>query len=167
MLCAKCRSPIDDTSQFCPYCGESVAQTNNPSSSAIFDPKTYSFIGSGPQQGTPSTLPNDVLGMRASDGIWDFTEPEKDVVPGQRRPILVMDEEYVHLAHTDKILTPEELFERVKYLIDQHRVPVDVKIVKTCWMGDVKEVRSRIIASLKNHSYSDIKMILGLDYMGQ
>ena len=107
------------------------------------------------------------LVLRPSANIWDSTEREDHIAPGQRRPFLVLDEQTVHLSHTDRKLEPEELLQRVQHLIALYQVPVRVELETACWQSDRGEGRPRIIASLFEHAYSDYKMILGVDYLGR
>ena len=106
--------------------------------------------------------------MRASENIWNFEEPEHQVVPGQRRPLVLLDEQTVHLAHTSRHLSPEELLGRVQTLIRAQEVPVEVRLLSARWQSDGREARPRLVASLgQGHAYSDMKMILGVDYLGR
>lgn len=56
---------------------------------------------------------------------------------------------------------------RVKFIIEEQNVPVDARLVDTRWVSDTTTKRPRVIASLRDHPYSDIKMIMGVDYMGK
>jgi len=105
--------------------------------------------------------------MRAGEQIWDFAESEGTVQPGKRRPTIVVDEQRTHLAHTDRMLSMLELYRRVQVALETYEVPVDVKLVKAHWINDTKEVRERIVASLRGHVFQDVKVIFGLDYMGR
>jgi hypothetical protein len=55
----------------------------------------------------------------------------------------------------------------VRYLIQAYAAPVKVQLVYARWVKDYVEWRPRLIASLLNHSYSDVKMIMGVDYLGR
>ena len=107
------------------------------------------------------------LVLRPSSQIWEFTEREDPVAPGTRRPFLVLDEQTVHLSHTDRKLEPEELLQRVQQIIVAYEVPVQVELETARWQSDRGEGRPRIIASLFDHAYSDYKMIFGVDYLGR
>jgi hypothetical protein len=109
-----------------------------------------------------------VLLLRASEHVWDFEEDEIYVDPGERRPLLVVDEHIVHLSHTDKYLTMDELAGRVRNLIVKLEVPVVVSVETTCWQGKIEQRRRRIITSLaQGYGHQDIKVILGVDYLGK
>ena len=114
-----------------------------------------------------ATEGSPLLVLRAGEKIWHFEEEEAGVEPGRPRPWLVVDEQVTHLSHTDRELTPEALLARVQTLLEQDRVPVRVQLLPTRWQNDGEERRPRLVASLKSHRYSDIKMLLGLDYLGR
>ena len=86
--------------------------------------------------------------------------------PEQRRPVLILDEQTILLSETHKHLSPDELLTRVQSIIKEKQVPVETFIAQSRWINDIFEVRPRIIAAFKDHAYSGLKMILGLDYMG-
>ncbi len=109
----------------------------------------------------------EILVLRAGEQVWHFTEEEGPVAPGERRPILIVDEQTIHLAHTDRRLTPEELLRRMQNIIMQYEVPVEVQLTEMRWLNDAEETRLRILACLRDHPKKDSKMILGLDYMGK
>ena len=79
----------------------------------------------------------------------------------------MLDEHTVHLSHVDQTITAGRLLERAERIIKAYAVPVEVVLSETRWQSDSTEIRPRIVASLKNHLYSDVKMILGVDYMGR
>lgn len=166
-----CGEELQAGAEFCPFCG-----TRQPAATAAVqqvDPVTSGVLKGPPAPQAiakvepAAKLAGEVLVMRAGERIWHFTEPEGEVKPGQRRPLLIMDEQVVHLAHTDKRLEPQELLQRVRSILEMQDVPVDVQLVNTRWLSDAHEVRPRLVASLRNHPYSDIKMIMGVDYMGR
>lgn len=101
--------------------------------------------------------------MRASEKIWHFREDEG---PTTLRPILILDERATHLSHTDRHLTPTDLFDRVQARLRAAQVPVQVELVKANWINDQAESRRRVMASLKNHRFGDLKVIMGVDYLG-
>ncbi len=160
-----CGREIEDETQFCTFCG-----TAQPVATASPEPRqaaTASTVGAPAAVQTPSqAVGKEIVVMRAGDGIWNFTEPEGQVQPGQTRPVVIMDEQVTQLAHTDRHLGPNELYERVRSYLDRFSIPVDVSVVRARWLNDEKEVRDRIVASLRAHPFKDIKMIMGLDYMG-
>lgn len=161
MRCSNCGAELQSRDRFCTFCG-----TPQPSSS------TTSLVDVGTTPVPPAadiTLPmrGDILVMSPDERIWDFVENVDALLrPGQRRPVLIVDEESVHLAHTDRRLEPQELLDRVGRILQAQNVPVDAQLVRAQWLGDAREARPRLIASLRNHTYSDVKMIMGLDYMG-
>jgi hypothetical protein len=156
--CASCTREIPIESAICPFCGKSqVMQTVSP-----VQPNKVAPIQASNKQ--DSNFP--FIEFRASDNIWSFEEREPPVPPEQRRPVLILDEETILLKETHKYIPPDELLSRVRSIIAQQNVPVEAIIAKARWLNDYMEVRPRIVASLKNHAYSGVKMILGLDYMG-
>jgi len=168
---AECRETLEAGAEFCPFCGAEQAVT------VVREPSVYPAAAPvttvAPRVSRTTTVAAEVpsrdgvLEMRAGQGIWAFTEGEGNIVPGQRRPLLIMDEQSVHLSHTDRQLTPEDLIARVQSIIAAQEVPVEVRLMKARWVNDSREVRSRIVAFLRGHPYSDIKMIMGVDYMGR
>ncbi|MEL6612104.1 MAG: hypothetical protein AAFQ53_08425, partial [Bacteroidota bacterium] len=82
-------------------------------------------------------------------------------------PLAIADEVSVHLAHTAKRLEPEQLLVRVQEILSESEVPVDVVLAQASWKGDLGESRPRLMASLRDHSFSDIRMMLGVDYLGR
>ncbi len=183
--CINCARPIDPDAKFCPYCR--VAQAI-PSGKAVPTPESEPAATPDPPREEASSAPSsnaapveapippgsdprgdrdaDII-LRASSHVWDQTEAEDSPKPGQRRPLLVLDEQTIHLSHTDKTLVPSRLLERVEHIVAMTAVPVDVVLSETRWQSDSTEVRPRIVASLKDHLYSDYKMVFGVDYMGQ
>lgn len=162
-----CGKPLNSGDKFCMYCGtlQPARETRPQPTQRPVDTRT----SAQEHVETPSSVVEahkEVLVMRAEERIWHFTESEGDVQPGQRRPLLLIDEQGVHLAHTDKRFDPQELLERVRCIITTQGVPVDVQLINARWLSDPREVRPRLIASLRDHPYSDLKMIMGVDYMG-
>lgn len=96
-------------------------------------------------------------------------EPEGDVEPGERRALKVISESAVHLSSTAQELTHGLLCEDVKQIVAKLEVPVRVDLVKARWAWDFdNEERERVVASLgEGHRFADIKMILGVDYLGK
>jgi hypothetical protein len=168
MLCQNlaCRKEIDNDATFCYFCGSSQSEEQETVVSGSVQKND------GPSQAAKArkveTQPQDIkfIEFRASENIWNYTEPEFPMQPEQNRPVLILDEEIILLSETHKHLAPEELLTRVQSIIAEKEVPVEAVLTKARWINDYYEVRPRIITSLKNHAYSGIKMILGLDYMG-
>jgi hypothetical protein len=174
---ADCQKNIEKEAKFCPYC----ANSQDPTASGQASPLNGQ-AGSAAQpiarpyspepKGSTSTPQNASAGraflLRASEQIWHFEEEEISVGPGDRRPLLVIDEQIVHLSQTTKLLTAEELLRRVRHLVEQLDVPVDVNLETAYWQRDTRQGRDRIITSLqRGHGYQDIKIILGVDYLGK
>jgi hypothetical protein len=107
--------------------------------------------------------------LRASSDVWPFEEPEIGAKAGKRRPFRVLEERIVHLSSTSQELTHEFLKEEVERFVQELCVPVEVELVRARWLWDPdKEDRERVVASLgRGHRFSDIKMILGVDYLGK
>lgn len=161
VLCVnpQCERPLEAATRFCPYCATQQLQATGPATASP-RPSPNDFNGVPPPDGT--------LVMRAGENIWDFEEHESAVAPGRERPLLILDEQTIHLARTDKHLTPEELLRRVQTLFREQKVPVDARLLQARWQNDPSEARARIVASLcPPHRYADLKAILGLDYLGQ
>jgi len=106
--------------------------------------------------------------LRASEEVWSFEEPEREAKEGVRRPFRVIEERVVHLSSTARELTHEFLRSEVERYVAELGVPVEVELVRARWLWDPdREVRERVVASLgRGHLFSDIKMILGVDYLG-
>jgi hypothetical protein len=119
-----------------------------------------------PRSDGPSAATEGGLALRASDAIWAFEEPEGPVKPGTRRALLVVDETVTHLAHTDKVISPGELYRRTESLLARLGVPVRLEEASVYWVRDPQEARPRIVASLATGK-SDIKMVFGVDYLGK
>lgn len=181
-----CQQEIREGIPFCPHCGaqQFAAQDRRPPAPAASPapppapspPRVSGDLGysSAWQVAgvSPAAAPNfdttlETIVLRASQQIWDWEEPEGRIEPGKRRPMLVWDEQTIHLAHTDRWLQPEELLNRVRFLIQAYAAPVKVQLVYARWIKDYEEWRPRLIASLHDHSYSDVKMIMGVDYLGR
>jgi hypothetical protein len=176
---------VEPSDRFCPECGGAVggrpangpdkeyvnrfeSNTNQKNVESENGPTTFerpltappgSFISLNEQQG-------ELFVMRAGEEIWHFLESEGAIEPGDARPLVIRDEQVVHLAHTDRYLDPQLLLARVRSILDSQSVPVEVRLVKARWLSDPREVRPRLVASLREHPYSDVKMIMGVDYMG-
>lgn len=61
----------------------------------------------------------------------------------------------------------EEIYEAVKAEVQRNELPVEVRLVKAYWRGDETHKRDRVAASLGgDHVWSDLKVVVGLDYMG-
>ena len=104
----------------------------------------------------------DAIVLRASD------ENEPTVKEGERRPFRVVNESAVHLSSTTQQVTNAEVGDEVPASGARLGVPVDVELVKARWAWDFdKEERERVVASLREgHRFADVKMILGVDYLG-
>jgi hypothetical protein len=170
-ISADCRETLEAGADFCPFCGAEQAVTvvreASPDPVAAVDRTVAPSVSKTTTAAAEVPSRDGVLEMRAGQGIWGFTEAEGNIIPGERRPLLIMDEQSVHLSHTDRQLTPEDLIGRVQAIIAAQEVPVEVRLMKARWVNDSREVRSRIVAFLRGHPYSDIKMIMGVDYMGR
>lgn len=107
-----------------------------------------------------SSLPSIVL--RPDD------ETERQHAPGELRPYAVVDEMSVHITEKrpDLLLTPEWLLTSVQQHVADQQIPVDVRLVNVTWHTDTGERRPRVEASLRNHRFSDVRMLFGVDYMG-
>lgn len=183
MRCANpdCGRELESGSLFCTYCGKPQPQKaaeagqaqaaerekGAPAVAATASASSPPEVPVSKANGASAASDGDILVMRAGEQIWNFEEREGHVEPGKRRPIIVMDEQSTHLAHTDRILSMDELHRRVSKAIEAYEVPVDVRLVKARWIRDEKEARERIVASMKAHVFEDIKVIFGLDYMGR
>ncbi|CAN5744693.1 hypothetical protein BH20ACI4_BH20ACI4_22940 [soil metagenome] len=185
MICQNtaCGKQIDDDSTFCVICGTSQT-ARQPSVVEHIPMPNDGFMSSGGAvvTKTPTAAPQNTpavnqsnpaqsqnykfIEFRASENIWNFKEPEPFMQPEQRRPVLILDEQTILLSETHKHLSLDELLTRVQSIIKEKQVPVETFIAQSRWINDVYEVRPRIIAALKDHAYSGLKMILGLDYMG-
>lgn len=181
-----CQQEIHEGIPFCPHCGAQQfaaqnrrppAPTANPAAPPAPSPprvsENLSHSSAWQVAGvSAAAAPNydtavETIVLRASQQIWDWEEPEGRIEPGKRRPLVVWDEQTIHLAHTDRWLQPEELLHRVRYLVQAYAAPVKVQLVYARWVKDYEDWRPRLIASLHNHSYSDVKVIMGLDYLGR
>ncbi len=142
-----------------------AAITNNQSENQTSDALKNKSNSSIDSQGKSNDRKNKIT-IRASKNIWHFEEPEGEVEPGKDRPLLIVDEQTVYLSHTNKRLPSDKLFNRIQTIISAQDVPVDLTLVRVSWLNDPRAERDRIIASLSNHPYSDIKYIMGVDYIG-
>jgi hypothetical protein len=187
MFCESCGRKLDDAAVTCPDCGtvtgtpvkvstlasSSAGGSSSSAGAAVApapEPRQVVTPKESPLPSAPPAMPPqpgvEGLVMRAGEQIWHFTEREGQIEAGKRRPLLIMDEQSVHLCATDRRLESGELLRRAQTIIAAQNVPVEVQLVDARWIGDSREIRPRLVASLKDHSYSDIKMIMGLDYMG-
>jgi len=158
-VCGACQEENPASVPSCWRCGQKMGASV---SSPLAPGKTPSAVQAvRPRQGTAGDLI-----LRASDQIWQFEEAEGPVVPGRRRPLLILDEQVVHLAHTDNRLEPHMLAQRVQALLEAQCVPVVLEQAQVRWLRDAREARPRLVASLRDHPNSDIKLIFGVDYMG-
>jgi hypothetical protein len=139
--CNNCGRPIPAETKFCPYC------------------RTEQF------QDSPSAPSDHVEVMRASQDIWHFEEPELLLKNGQR-PMVIVDETVIHLSQTQKQLSMDELLSRVQNRIGEQEVPVKVLLENMRWQHDANETRPRIVAFLNKKHQSDLRMMLGVDYLG-
>ncbi len=178
-----CQQEIREGIQVCPHCRaqQFAAQDRRPPAPAVnpaaaAPPRVsgnlvyssaWQVAGVSPAAAPHFDSAEETIMLRASQQIWDFEEPEGRIEPGKRRPLLVLDEQTIHLAHTDRWLQPEELLNRVRFLIQAYAAPVKVQLVYARWVKDYVEWRPRLIASLHDHSYSDVKVIMGVDYLGR
>jgi hypothetical protein len=167
---SSCSEELETGAEFCPICGTRQLRTvyTDPLTGYTLKHADVSNVRvEQPARIVHNSSTEEALVMRAGQQIWHFEEPEGRVLPGYRRPLLVMDEQAVHLSHTDRRLEPQELLQRVRSILANQEVPVDVTLVKARWFSDGHEGRPRLVACLHNHPYSDIKMVMGVDYMGK
>lgn len=172
----ECREEIKEGVKFCPHCS-----TNQPGAASkpkekvasagtgqtFVESEAQGIVSPGERRSFELDRTNaEPILLRASEKIWLAEDEEGRVEPGERRPLLVLDEQTVHLAHTDAVLPPEELLNNVKNIIETKGVPVEVQLCHARWIKDDTETRPRLVAALKNHRYSDVKMVMGLDYLG-
>lgn len=192
LTCSGCGKGLEPDTKFCPFCrakqepdlktepvGTSFPGSAPPGSTTTTTPKPEPRPAPSPQAAPPyqpaatyqappqAGSSSGSIVLRPSAQIWDFTEREDPVPAGTRRPLLVLDEQRVHLSHTDRKLEPQELLQRIQAIIAVYEVPVRVTLEYALWQSDRKEQRPRIVAALADHAYSDYKMILGVDYMGR
>lgn len=179
MNCPHCQAPNDTDATFCISCGQAVPQPAGSATSTDTQ-QTYQSKYSGidpftgqktadlnlstvtvPPLATNGPASGDVLVLR------EESEDEGEIRPNQRRPLIVLDEQMTHLANTDRRLGLSELLNRVRSIIELQQVPVDVQAVNARWLKDEREIRPRVVASLRNHSFSDVKIVMGVDYMGR
>ncbi|GKT09124.1 hypothetical protein [Desulforhabdus sp. TSK] len=180
-----CNRDIQDSLKFCPYCGRnqqlSAKNDQQPDAASQSFTKVYdappvietlnpkglatSVNNKSLTQDITSIEPKEII-LRAGDKIWHFEDPEGEVKLDVERPLIVLDEQTIHLAHTDRVLTSEELLQDVRDIIESKGVPVDVLLCQAKWISDDTEARPRLVASLRNHRFSDFKVIMGLDYLG-
>lgn len=135
-----CNAELEAEDGFCAYCG---------TKQVVLQRQTF--------QPVPSP----------SDKTLVLTDIKADEHSEQDSRLLILDEQAVYLAHTDKRLEPEELFERTQKIVEEYQVPVDVQLISARWQFDAQEVRKRIVASLKDHPFKDMKVLMGIDYMGK
>jgi hypothetical protein len=193
MICKNpaCGKSVADGANFCPYCAtdqraaatggtaQRAAVARDDSILCLHCGKPFpagagacpncSARQSGGAPGAPKAPPTAqrAITVRATENIWDYTEVESPApMPGRPRVLPIVDEQVTHLAHTDRHLTSHELLLRVQSIIEAQRVPVDVQEVPVSWQNDRSEGRPRVIASLRDHAKSNLKMILGVDYLG-
>jgi hypothetical protein len=185
MVCVNpnCRETLEDDAAYCPFCAapqdanEPAGTRSDRKAPPVKEPTasdTSSAPSWGPAPGPARPASNGRgtsagslgLALRASDAIWAFEEPEGSVKPGSRRALLVVDEKVTHLAHTDKVISSDELFRRTESLLSRLGVPVRIEETPVHWVRDPDEARPRIVASLADGK-SDIKMVFGVDYLGK
>lgn len=174
--CVFCQKAIPVETKFCPFCkgDQNTMPTAKPDfSQTNQDVKNNSQTANmnfrNMTPGVFNAIENSqtpFIEFRASDNVWNIEEREPPVKPEQRRPALIIDEETILFAQTDKHLSPEQLLARVQAILKAQNVPVEATLTAARWVNDFYEVRPRIVASLKDHTFSGLKMILGLDYMG-
>lgn len=115
---------------------------------------------SAPTPAAASPVPAEHVLLRARK------EDEIPVAPGLRRPMVVLREEHQTFVITTQLLSADRILRNVKDFVTAQRVPVDTRVVKAWWQNDQSDIRERVMVSLIGHRYSDIKMLVGVDYMG-
>jgi hypothetical protein len=179
MNCPHCNYINDADADFCMGCGKSII--GSPSPNADFGAQQRSQVE---YQDTSARIEREITtGLSSSshpapnlaDGIHGAgellvmrasNESEGVVLPGYRRSLEIRHESSAHLAGTDRRLEPQQLLARVRHILEIQEVPVNVQLVNARWSRDTREMRPRLVASLRNHTFSNVKMILGVDYMG-
>lgn len=157
-----CGRELPEGTKFCTYCGtRQTTLTDSPPTSPVLRPQSTAAHVTEPGGADMQVV------MRAGEHVWPFPDAEGEISPDQRRPLIILDEQCVHLAHTTQRLQPQQLADRTRAILAAQNVPVDIKVVEARWFQDAHETRPRLLAALRDHPYGDIKMIMGLDYMGQ
>lgn len=173
VLCGRCATPNWVGAAKCGSCGSRLVMHDATVDNAAPE-MTHAAVHSRPEPQSGASAPSssssapasEVLVLRAGENVWHFEEEEGRVQPGQRRPLLILDEQSVHLSHTDRRLEPETLLRRVQSILGKQGVPVSVTLIPTRWLRDGRETRPRLVAWLPGHPYGDIKLLLGVDYLG-
>lgn len=163
-----CAKPVADGARFCPFCATEQREMDVPTLTP--SPRPYRTVSSTItySHGETTRLPaGETLLLRATTDIWHADDPEGSVAYDRTRPLVIVDEQVTHLAHTDKALPARELLERAHTALEAASVPVDVALRSVAWIRDPLQARPRLVASLRDHPYSDLKLLFGVDYLGR
>lgn len=169
VLCVNptCAKPVGEGVRYCPFCRTEQEEIEPLSES--FDPGTY--MDEGPSFVAPATRPNsihkNVILLRASESVWDSTDPEPPVAVGEARPLVVADEHSTHLSDTSRKLEPATLLARAQAALDAADVHINLELRRIAWVSHPGDARQRLVASLRDHDHSYVKMLLGVDYLGK
>jgi len=91
---------------------------------------------------------------------------EKKAKPYILKKERVVDDIFWNLAKVDRVLDVEQLHEAIEQTISDEGLPINMEFLDAQWKVDPDEKRKRIMVSLKDHLWRNIKIIIGLDYMG-
>jgi len=173
ILCTKCSGPNPPEAEVCAYCQTNLARagSSRPTEAAFSYSSGQGKTGdqSLREQAAawdPYKQPgaDNVLVLRPSKAVWHREEPETSSFPPR---LLVVDEKITHLAHTDQTLTPQMLLQRAQDALARQNVPVALELRPVRWQWGSRQIRPRLVASLPNHQYSSLKLLFGLDYLGE
>jgi len=78
----------------------------------------------------------------------------------------VVDTTEFHLAYVPETIPVRKFYERIEKQIKRDKLPLSCKVCMTKWEGDDYEMRPRIIVNLKEHLWSSVRILAGIDYMG-
>lgn len=78
----------------------------------------------------------------------------------------ILDTTEFHLAYVPENIPIKKFFERIVRQIQKDKLPLSCKVCMAKWKGGDYELRPRIIVNLKDHLWSSIRIIAGIDYMG-
>jgi hypothetical protein len=79
----------------------------------------------------------------------------------------IIDDVFWNLANVKKAMDIEELLDAFSNIIDEEGLPLEMEFLEAHWRADPDETRKRIMVSLKDHLWRNIKILVGLDYMGK
>ena len=111
-LCSRCATPNPVGRGMCGSCSSPLLwSADAPSHQAATDASAVfardgSRVKPFPSESFshPAHPSGEVLVLRAGENVWPVEEEEGWVEPETRRPLLILDEQVVHLSHTDKRL---------------------------------------------------------------